>query len=276
MRHNIALNNSTFFDIELLERAIFILVEEYIKEHYEDKEVNKILSEMINKVGNTDYLLREALESKTAEFFNMAMKIARSKGSDFHALLILTTLCSFKKKKFKSIHVVKKEDVAFIVNTIEKAVENGYISNKKQSIANILFNTLRKEDGLETVEPEQAEILDFISEYKASLENVEYIVFTEEDEIFNFQNYYNEISKTDFKEILLSDKFAEFVKSQDAIESLSDIEDVVAEFIDEDEDDFLNTIVQHIFDNDISNCIITQDKVESFYFGDGEILLDLI
>lgn len=240
MKITIKTNKDSSDDLPLYFDAhcIQLIIDELLKEYgnYEasyNELLNSFQKSLIkkNRERYRYYGMEEAYEEK---LFSLILSIKRELNFEYYATLLkiankynleyikLFILIDYKidyaeNMPYRSKLVFEKEDVDYIIGLLETAKKVKLLKTSKRVIQVLLEQQTGKEEKVKDVAGE------FVDDLRKDIENIDYILFEYSDEFINDNYIYTRNFEINYKELLLSKEFQEYLKEDEDFD-ISEIE----------------------------------------------------
>jgi hypothetical protein len=195
-------------------------------------------------------------------FYATIIKLSEKYNLEYLKLFVLIDhkLNFSKENEFKTKLLFPKESALEIVNLLKEAQKSELLKNSK-SIHHALFDVLNKKNTKVT-----DTVTTGISGIYKEVENIEYIMFEDCDEYLNDSDTYNRNLKFDYKSIILSEDFQNYLKEDKNFNEygrVEDFSDYVNEYLEEDGLDFSEELNQYILKTKPENTFVEIDTVKN-------------
>tara|TARA_Y100001960_G_C14782657_1_gene888074 strand:- start:8520 stop:9458 length:939 start_codon:yes stop_codon:yes gene_type:complete len=226
------------------------------KSYCTDKDPEQKIFSLLLSCGRNDRQIYYATILKISEFLDMK----------FLKLFLVMYIRSnfYSEERFGTKMIIKKEFIEGFLLLLKEGYEKGlFVSHKTmiQGLADMINNT---------VTPVKDKAFDIIKDIEDNIEKLDYILVENPDETYNdFDTYKNEIG-IDYKEIVLSEKFQEYLEDCDKISYIEELDEVMLEYI-EESGEVSEILTKYMLDNNLG-CILDNDSVKNIKIDEKSLL----
>lgn len=244
------------------DKAYDFLLERY-NSILEDKNLKKYVNFRSSKDETSEdkifSLVCDIHRSLPSVLWSTINKIAHKDKKYYLALFILLdykiNFCN--NNLYKSLVYFGKDDVPFVLEMLKDAYENKLLQDNL-SIADNLARVLYKDKDIGNDKKNKS--INFLQNIEKGIN--EYIYFEDTDEHLNYFDIYNKNFNIDYKSIVTSEKFIEYIKSNDFdLDDVEDFRSFIECYLEEGNLDCISEISNKIIKEKIENSFFTKNDV---------------
>lgn len=202
-------------------------------------------------------------------YYATILKIAEKMNLEFLKLFLVMYVRTnyYSQEKFGTKIIIKKEFIKEFLSLLKESYKEGlFVSSKKvvECLADIV-------NGTNT--PVQDKALDIIKNIENNIEKLDYILIEETDESLNdFSTYKSEIG-INYKDIILSKGFQEYLEDLEEINYIEDLDDIVISYI-EESGEISDKITDYMIEND-QGCFLNKDILKNLKVDEKSLIDEL-
>ena len=224
-----------------------------------DKDPEQKIFSLLLSCGRNDRLI----------YFATILKIAEKMNLEFLKLfLIMYVRTNYHHQElFGTKIIIKKEFIKNFLELLKGANSKGLFVSSKTMI-DCLSDLL---GGTNT--PVEDKAFEIIKDIEDNIEELDYILIEHADEPYNdFETYKKEIG-INYKEILLSKEFQEYLEDCEKISYIEDLDDIILEYI-EESGDISDKLTKYMLENN-KGCILNNNSIKNTKVEEKSLLDDL-
>ena len=202
-------------------------------------------------------------------YYATILKLSKVLNMEFLKLFLIMYVRTnyFEQERFGTKIIIKKEFLEGFLLLLKEGYEKGlFVSHKTmiQSLADML-------GGTDT--PVKDEALDILKDIEVNIEKLEYILIESTDESYNdFDTYKREIG-VDYKNVILSEEFQEYLKDSDKVNYIEELDEVILAYI-EESGDISDKLTEYMLDNELG-CILDGNSIKNTKVEEKSLIDDL-
>lgn len=257
------IKNELYEKFNCYDKAYKFLLEKYdsiLKSKNLEKYINYSIKENKTSEDNIFSLLCHMDRTLPYVLWSTINKIAKRDKKHYLSLFILLEhkINFGKDDPYKSLLYFGANDIPFVLEMLKDAYDNKLLRDYI-SLSNHLSKILQEVKMVK--KDEKNESLDFLNKLEKSTSN-KYIYFSGSDEKSNYFDIFNNNIELDYKEIITSENFIKYVKSDTfGIYDIEDFKGFVKCYLSYSNIDPISEISAKVINEKIENVLCTKDDI---------------